>query len=90
MSFAVTTVDEKGRIVIPSKIRRKLNLKKGDSVIILEYKGRILILTKPDVERMLKELAEAVSKSGLDFDMIEAEIEEEANKLAREKIHDRH
>lgn len=47
---------------------RELNLEEGGSVIILEYKGRIPLLTKPDVERMLKEFAETVSKSGLDFD----------------------
>ncbi len=86
----MAVVDDKGRIVIPSKIRKRLNLRKGDPVILLEYKGRILILTKPDVERMLKEFAEIVSKSGLDFDRIGAEIEEEANRLAKKKIHDRH
>ncbi|MCE4622866.1 MAG: AbrB/MazE/SpoVT family DNA-binding domain-containing protein [Desulfurococcales archaeon] len=86
--MSLVVVDDRGRIVIPSKLRKKLRLKRGDAFIIANLKDNIIVLKKVDVESMLKEIAEEVAKAGLEITEIEREIEEEANKLAKEKVHD--
>ncbi len=80
-------VDERGRIVIPSKLRKKLMLKKGDTFIIIEVKNDILILKKLNVEKLVRQIAEEVARSGLDLEELSREVEEEANELAKEKVH---
>jgi AbrB family looped-hinge helix DNA binding protein len=37
----VVTLSSKGQIVIPSKVRKKYSLKKGDSLVIVEEKDAI-------------------------------------------------
>jgi antitoxin PrlF len=37
----IVTLSSKGQIVIPSKIRRKLSLKEGDSLMIIEERDTI-------------------------------------------------
>ncbi|HDD26591.1 MAG TPA: AbrB family transcriptional regulator [Acidilobales archaeon] len=85
--LSIVVIDERGRIVIPSKLRRKLKLKKGDMFIILEFKDDLLVLKKVDVERIVKDIAEEVIKAGLDLEELGRKVEEEANRLAK-KIHD--
>jgi AbrB family looped-hinge helix DNA binding protein len=80
-------VDDRGRIVIPSRLRRKLRLKKGDTFIIVNVKNDLLVLKRVDVERLAREIAEEVARSGLNLEELSRKVEEEANKLAKEKIH---
>ena len=86
----VVVIDKKGRIVIPSRIRKKLNLKNGDSLFVLSIKDDIIVLKKIDVEKVLKDIAREVAASKLDLDEMIGEVEEEANKVAKEKISTRH
>lgn len=86
----VVVIDKKGRIVIPSRIRKKLNLKNGDSLFILSIKDDIIVLKKIDVEKVLRDIAREVAASKLDLDEMIGEVEEEANKIAKEKISTRH
>ncbi len=88
--MSIVVVDDRGRIVITSKIRRKLNLRKGDAFIILELRNDLIVLKRVDVEKLIRDIAEEVARSGLDFERIERAIEEEANKVAEKKVHDRH
>lgn len=88
--MSIVVVDDRGRIVIPSKIRKKLNLRKGDTFIILELRNDLIVLKRVDVEKLIRDIAEEVARSGLDFERIERAIEEEANKVAEKKVHDRH
>ena len=81
-------MDDRGRIVIPSRLRRKLGLEKGATFIIVDIKNDLLVLKRLDVERLAREIAEEVAKSGLDLEELIGKVEEEANKLAKEKIHD--
>ena len=37
----IVTLSSKGQIVIPSKVRKKYSLKKGDSLVIVEEKDAI-------------------------------------------------
>lgn len=77
-----------GRIVIPSRLRRRLGLKRGDALLLLEVGGNLLVLRKLDLEKLLRELAEEVAQSGLDLEELGRELETEANRLAKKKIHD--
>jgi bifunctional DNA-binding transcriptional regulator/antitoxin component of YhaV-PrlF toxin-antitoxin module len=62
--LSLVVVDDRGRIVIPSRIRRMLGLK-----------------------RLAREIAEEIAGSGLDLEELGRKVEE-ANKPAKEKIHD--
>jgi len=86
----IVVIDKKGRIVIPSRIRKKLNLKNGDSLFVLSIKDDIIVLKKIDVEKVLRDIAREVATSKLDLDEMIEEVEEEANKVAKEKISTRH
>lgn len=52
--MTTTVVTAKGQIVIPSKIRRKLDIKKGTKLCIKEENDKIIIfpLTREYFERM--------------------------------------
>lgn len=86
----VVVVDKKGRIVIPSRVRKRLGLKDGDSLLVLSVKDDIIVLKKVDVEKVLRDIAREVAASKLDLDMISREVEEEANRIAKEKVLARH
>jgi AbrB family looped-hinge helix DNA binding protein len=60
--MAITTATTKGQIVIPSKIRRKFNIKKGTKLYI-EEKGDELIL-KPVTAEYFRKIAGILSTKG--------------------------
>jgi AbrB family looped-hinge helix DNA binding protein len=60
--MATTIVTTKGQIVIPSKIRKRMNLKKGTK-IYLEEKDNELIL-KPVTNTYFKKLAGILNTKG--------------------------
>ncbi|MDD5341438.1 MAG: AbrB/MazE/SpoVT family DNA-binding domain-containing protein [Patescibacteria group bacterium] len=47
-SYGVTTVGERGQIVIPSEIRKKLDLKKGDKFLVFSREGSMIAMIKPE------------------------------------------
>lgn len=59
MSNAVVNI--KGQIVIPSKIRRKLNLKKGTKISIIEKEDQIIL--QPLTNKYFENIA-GILKSG--------------------------
>ena len=79
----VTKIDRRGRITIPKEIRRELNLKEDDELLIFKLAGNILLLRKADLSKLvidaIKEFRELKDE---DIERIEAEI----NRVAREKI----
>lgn len=60
--MVTTTVTTKGQIVIPSKIRRRLNIKKGTKLYI-EERGSELIL-KPVTPTYFEKIAGVLSTKG--------------------------
>lgn len=78
-----TKVDEKGRVVLPSEIRTKLDISPGDEFIVDELGPDALVLKKVDLRAMIEDIIEKAKN--VDLDRLEAEIEEEANRLARKK-----
>jgi len=86
----IVVIDGKGRIVIPSRVRKELNLKGGDRLLVLNVKDDIIVLKKIDVEKILRDIAREVAKAELDLEELTREVEEEANRIAEEKISTRH
>lgn len=86
--LSIVVVDKRGRIVVPSRLRRKLGLKYGDAFIAVNIGSELLVLKKVDVEKLVKEIAEEVAKAGLDLEEIDRLVEEEANGLAKERVHE--
>lgn len=79
----LTKVDSKGRVVLPSELRSKLNINPGDEFIVDELGSGALVLKKVDLRAMIEDLIEKAKS--IDLDQLEAEIEQEADRLAREK-----
>jgi len=79
-----TKVDDKGRVVLPNDLRRKLGINPGDEFAVEELGPDAIVLKKVDLKSLLEEIIEK-AKNYMDLDKLEAEIEEEANKLARQK-----
>ena len=78
-----TKVDEKGRVVLPSELRTRMDISPGDEFIVDELGPDALVLKKVDLRAMIEEIIEKAK--GVDLDRLEEEIEEEANRLARKK-----
>jgi AbrB family transcriptional regulator (stage V sporulation protein T) len=79
----VTKVDEKGRVVLPSEFRRKMGISIGDEFIVEELGPDSLILKRVNLRALMQDIIEKAKN--IDMDKLEAEIEEEANRLARRK-----
>ncbi len=79
----VTKVDEKGRVVLPGELRRKLRINTGDEFIVEELGPDSLVLKKVNLRALMQDIIEKAKN--VDMDKLEAEIEEEANRLARRK-----
>ena len=61
-----TRIQEKGQVTIPTKIRRKLNLRKGDMVMLVETEAGVLI--KPAeliVSEAFDKIGEALKVDGI-------------------------
>lgn len=79
----LTKVDDKGRVVLPRELRSKLDINPGDEFIVDELGPGSLVLKKVDLRAMIEDIIEKAKN--MDLDQLEAEIEEEADKLARQK-----
>ena len=69
MSDMLVRVQEKGQVTIPSEIRRKLKLKKGDLVVFVETEAGVVI--KPVeilVSGALEEIGRALEAKGIDLE----------------------
>jgi len=77
----LTKIDDKGRILLPIDLRRRLDLKEGDELAVDEIGEDTILLKRVNIRAMLEE---AIRKANLiDNDKLEQEIEEESNQLAR-------
>ena len=81
--MGLTKVDEKGRIVIPKEIRRRLKIKPGEEFVVTELDGDTLIVKRFNVKKMLEGLIERAKEA--DLEKLQKETAEEGNRVAREK-----
>jgi AbrB family transcriptional regulator (stage V sporulation protein T) len=80
----VTKLDDKGRILLPSNLRQKANLKEGDEFAIDSLGDSTFIVKKIDLRSLLEEAIEKAK--GIDHDKVLREIEEESNQLAKKRF----
>jgi AbrB family looped-hinge helix DNA binding protein len=79
-------VQEKGQVTIPTRIRRKLNLKKGDTVMFVETKEGILIKPAEVVlTEALDDIGKALKAEGITLDQWIERGRETRSKLLEEK-----
>lgn len=57
----MTTVDSKGRIVLPQELRERLNIAPGEEVEVHEEDGRVVVEPKPDPGQVLEQMEELVT-----------------------------
>jgi len=76
-----TKVDQKGRMMLPSEIRRKMGISPGDEFVVDELGPDTILLKKVDVRAMIRD---AIKRArDVDLDKLEAEMTEEGNRVAR-------
>jgi AbrB family looped-hinge helix DNA binding protein len=49
------TVEDRGRVVIPAGLKKRADLSEGTSLTILETPGGLLLLTRPQLQRLIRE-----------------------------------
>lgn len=76
-------LDDKGRILLPADLRAKLNMKPGDEFVIGEATSDSILLKKIDLRTIFEGVIKESQK--VDFDKLERDVEEEGNRVAREK-----
>jgi AbrB family looped-hinge helix DNA binding protein len=76
-----TKVDEKGRMVLPNEIRRKMSITPGDEFVIDEVGPDTILLRKVDVKAMIQDAIERAKS--VDLDKLQKDMEEEGNRVAR-------
>jgi len=79
----VAKVDDRGRVLLPKKIRGRLGLKSGDELIVGERGEDTVVLKKVDIRALIDEMIE--NAKDVNLDELESEIEREANELAKQR-----
>ncbi len=77
-------IDERGRVQLPSRLRQKMKLKKGDEFVAEDLGEDTIVLKKINLRALLEDAI--VKAKSVDLDKLEKEIEEESNQLARQKF----
>ena len=78
-------VQEKGQVTIPTKLRKKLNIKKGDTVMVVETKDGLLIkLAEVVLTEALDEMGKALKADGVTLEQWNKRGREIRDKLLEE------
>ena len=77
-------IDDRGRVQLPSRLRQKMKLKEGDEFVAEDLGEDTIVLKKINLRALLEDAI--VKAKSVDLDKLEKEIEEESNKLARQKF----
>ncbi len=94
MTFLQTTysdkklvrVQEKGQVTLPSEVREKLGLKKGDLVAVTEIEGGIFISPQQVVANVaLNKIGEALKEKGLSLDELIESGREQRSSIVEKK-----
>jgi len=72
-----TTLSSKGQVILPSEIRKKINIQKGTKFIIEVNNDRIILI--PINKEFYKELAGSISEEGKLLKALALEKEREKN-----------
>ncbi|HLC29737.1 MAG TPA: AbrB/MazE/SpoVT family DNA-binding domain-containing protein [Dehalococcoidia bacterium] len=79
-------IQEKGQVTLPSELRKKLGLKKGDLVAVVETDNGVLITPQEVLAtKALDAIGEALRKKGLSLEELIGSGREERAQLIQEK-----
>jgi len=79
-------IQEKGQVTLPSELRKKLGLKKGDLVAVVETDNGVLITPQEVLAtKALDAIGEALRKKGLSLEELIESGREERAQLIQEK-----
>jgi predicted HTH domain antitoxin len=81
--MSTAKLDEKGRIVLPADLIARLKMSPGDEFVIGEATSNSILLKKKDLRDILEGVIKEARK--VDLDKLERDVEEEGNRIAREK-----
>jgi len=65
MEVELTRISEKGQIVIPSSLRREMNIKKSDQFLIFGEDNTVILkkVEKPAIKKKFDEIAKPLQKA---------------------------
>jgi predicted HTH domain antitoxin len=76
-------LDEQGRIVLPADLMARLKMSPGDEFVIGGATSDSILLKKKDLRTIFEGVITEAQK--VDLDKLERDVEEEGNRIAREK-----
>lgn len=71
----IAKISTKGQVTLPIDVRRKLDLKEGDHLLISEENGRYYIENAKHVQSILSERAYAYSSESVEAKLDEADLQ---------------
>lgn len=81
--MSTVKLDEKGRITLPADLIARLKLSPGDELVVGGATSDSILLKKKDLRTILEGVIKEAQK--VDLDKLERDVEEEGNRIAREK-----
>ena len=81
--MSTVKLDEQGRIMLPADLIARLKMNPGDEFVIGEATSDSILLKKKDLRTILEGVIKEAQT--LDLDKLEKDVEEEGNRIAREK-----
>lgn len=87
----IAKISTKGQVTLPIEVRRKLDLKKGDHLLISEENGRYYIDNAEHVQRILSETSFAYNAENLETKLDEADRQaiEDPTRYPADEVFDR-
>ncbi len=87
----IAKISTKGQVTLPIDVRRKLDLKEGDHLLISEENGRYYIENAEHVQHILSERAFAYSSENVEAKLDEADLQaaETQECFSAEEVFDR-
>lgn len=62
-AYGLTTIGERGQIVIPKEIRKMMRVKPGDKFFVCTRAGKVIAMVKPDhFDEMIMEMTNFLKK----------------------------
>lgn len=81
--MSTVKLDEQGRIMLPADLIARLKMNPGDELVIGEATDGSILLKKKDLRAILEGVIKEASH--IDLDKLERDVEDEGNRIAREK-----
>ena len=77
MQVELTRISEKGQIVIPSNIRKDMNIKKSDQFMVFGEDNTVILkrIEKPAIKKTFDEIAKPLQKAAKQINLTRKDLE---------------